>query len=255
MDPFPHATRAGAEIAAVRAATRRSRPARRPASPRPGGRARGGPPGPGQGGLPRPRRPQRAHPAWAQLDRLATRRWRRPLDLDLGDIVGAAGTVARTRRGELSVAVDERRRCWRRPSGRRPTSTPGCATPRLRFRQRYLDLIADRGGARPSSRARRRSRRCAASWTTAASSRSRPRCSAALRRRGGAAVRDPPQRARPRPLPADRHRALPEAPDRRRPRAGLRDRQGLPQRGRRATSTTPSSRWSRPTRPTPTTAT
>ena len=35
-----------------------------------------------------------------------------------------------------------------------------------------------------------------------------------------------------RPLPADRDRALPQAPDRRRPRAGLRARQGLPQRGR-----------------------
>ena len=32
-------------------------------------------------------------------------------------------------------------------------------------------------------------------------------------------------------LPAHRHRAVPQAADRRRPRAGLRDRQGLPQRG------------------------
>ena len=29
------------------------------------------------------------------------------LDLDLGDIVGVDGPVTRTRRGELSVAVDE----------------------------------------------------------------------------------------------------------------------------------------------------
>ena len=55
---------------------------------------------------------------------------------------------------------------------------------------------------------------------------------AALRRRLRAAVRHPLQRARPGPLPADRDRALPEAPDRRRAREGLRDRQGLPQRGR-----------------------
>ena len=54
---------------------------------------------------------------------------------------------------------------------------------------------------------------------------------AALRRRPGAAVRHPPQRARPRPLPADRDRALPEAAARRRDRARLRARQGLPQRG------------------------
>ena len=57
---------------------------------------------------------------------------------------------------------------------------------------------------------------------------------AALRRRAGAPVHHPPQRARPRPLPADRHRALPQAADRRRPRARLRARQGLPQRGRLA---------------------
>ena len=53
---------------------------------------------------------------------------------------------------------------------------------------------------------------------------------------GGAMARPvhhPPQRAGPRPLPADRHRAVPQAPDRRRARARLRDRQELPQRGRR----------------------
>ena len=55
---------------------------------------------------------------------------------------------------------------------------------------------------------------------------------AALRRRPGAPVRHAPQRAGPRPVPADRGRALPQAPDRRRARARLRDRQGLPERGR-----------------------
>ena len=50
---------------------------------------------------------------------------------------------------------------------------------------------------------------------------------------GGAAlpVHDALQRARPRLLPAHRRRALPQAADRRRPRARLRDRQELPQRG------------------------
>ena len=55
---------------------------------------------------------------------------------------------------------------------------------------------------------------------------------AAVRRRPGSPVRHPPQRAGPRPLPAHRRRAVPQAPDRRRPGEGLRDRQGLPQRGR-----------------------
>ena len=54
---------------------------------------------------------------------------------------------------------------------------------------------------------------------------------AALRRRARAAVHDALQRARPRLLPAHRRRAVPQAPDRRRARARLRDRQGLPQRG------------------------
>ena len=51
---------------------------------------------------------------------------------------------------------------------------------------------------------------------------------------GGAfarAVRDAPPLARPDALSADRRRALPQAAHRRRVRAGLRDRQGLPQRG------------------------
>ena len=43
--------------------------------------------------------------------------------------------------------------------------------------------------------------------------------------------------------------------DRRRDGAGVRDREGLPQRGDRAASTTPSSRWSSSTRPTSTTKT
>ena len=54
---------------------------------------------------------------------------------------------------------------------------------------------------------------------------------AALRRRRGAAVRDPPQRARHAALPADRRRALPQAAAGRRARAGLRDRPRLPERG------------------------
>ena len=57
------------------------------------------------------------------------------------------------------------------------------------------------------------------------------RPAAALRRRAGAPVHHALQRAGPRLLPADRDRAVPQAPDRRRARAGLRARQGLPQRG------------------------
>ena len=51
-------------------------------------------------------------------------------------------------------------------------------------------------------------------------------------RRDRPAVRHAPQRARHRPLSADRARALPEATDRRRLRPGVRDRTGVPQRRR-----------------------
>ena len=62
--------------------------------------------------------------------------------LDLGDIVGAAGPPARTRRGELSVAVDEAvllAKALRPP----PDKHAGVRDPEIRHRQRYLELIAD----------------------------------------------------------------------------------------------------------------
>ncbi len=51
------------------------------------------------------------------------------------------------------------------------------------------------------------------------------------RRRRGAPVHHPPQRARPAPVHAHRAGAVPQAPGGRRLRAGLRDRPQLPQRG------------------------
>ena len=50
-------------------------------------------------------------------------------------------------------------------------------------------------------------------------------------RRDGEAVRHPPQRPQPRPVHADRPRALPQGARRRRPRPRVRDRPALPQRG------------------------
>ena len=60
---------------------------------------------------------------------------------DVGDILGAAGTVFRTRSGELSVAVDSIRllsKCLR-PL---PEKWHGLADTETRYRQRYVDLIA-----------------------------------------------------------------------------------------------------------------
>ncbi|RMH51407.1 MAG: lysine--tRNA ligase [Zetaproteobacteria bacterium] len=75
-----------------------------------------------------------------QRDRLtpelydATKAW------DLGDIVGAAGTLFRTRTGELSVRVEEIRlvaKCLR-PL---PEKWKGLQDKELRYRRRYLDLM------------------------------------------------------------------------------------------------------------------
>ena len=168
----------------------------------------------------------------AQARRARRRVVRALTSLDLGDLIGVDGTAFKSRRGELSLRATR----WTllakslRPP---PEKFHGLEDVETRYRHRELDLIANEETrelfilrtqviARDAPLARRarlpRGRDAGAA--------------AALRRRAGAAVRDPPQRARPRPLPADRRRALPQAPDRRRPRARLRDRQGLPQRGR-----------------------
>ena len=149
---------------------------------------------------------------WASVDRLGEEAMAATLDLDLGDIVGAAGPVARTRRGELSVAVDEvvlLAKALRPPPDkhaglRDPETALPPALPRPDRRPRGArrlrhPLEGHRGGAPLPRRPRLRRGRDA-------------HPPADLRRRGGAAVRDPPQRARPRPLPAHRHRALPQAP-------------------------------------------
>ncbi|MCU0937219.1 MAG: lysine--tRNA ligase [Gammaproteobacteria bacterium] len=59
---------------------------------------------------------------------------------DLGDILGAAGTVFRTKSGELSVKVDELRLLTKslRPL---PEKWHGLADTETRYRQRYLDLM------------------------------------------------------------------------------------------------------------------
>jgi lysyl-tRNA synthetase class 2 len=65
-----------------------------------------------------------------------------PVELDLGDVVGAAGSPGRTRRGEPSLAVDELVLLAkiRRPL---PDTFHGVKDPELRYRQRYLDLLVN----------------------------------------------------------------------------------------------------------------
>ncbi|MBM5812615.1 MAG: lysine--tRNA ligase [Gammaproteobacteria bacterium] len=61
---------------------------------------------------------------------------------DVGDIVGAAGTLMRTRAGELSVRADTLRLLVKslRPL---PDKWHGLADTELRYRQRYVDLIVN----------------------------------------------------------------------------------------------------------------
>src|SRR5438552_1518503 len=63
-----------------------------------------------------------------------------PVDLDLGDVVGATGSPARTRRGEPSLAVDELELLAKitRPL---PDTFHGLTDVEQRYRRRYLDLL------------------------------------------------------------------------------------------------------------------
>ncbi len=64
------------------------------------------------------------------------------IDVDLGDVVGASGSPATTRRGEPSLAVDELVLLAkiRRPL---PDTFHGLRDTELRYRQRYLDLLVN----------------------------------------------------------------------------------------------------------------
>jgi lysyl-tRNA synthetase, class II len=64
----------------------------------------------------------------------------RPVDVDLGDIVGATGIPAKTKRGEPSLAVTELELLAkiRRPL---PDTYHGLTETETRYRQRYLDLL------------------------------------------------------------------------------------------------------------------
>src|SRR3954454_6807272 len=63
-----------------------------------------------------------------------------PIDVDLGDIIGVAGSPARAKRGEPSLAVDEIEVLAKieRPL---PDTFHGVTDVETRYRQRYLDLL------------------------------------------------------------------------------------------------------------------
>jgi lysyl-tRNA synthetase, class II len=112
---------------------------------------------------------------FAQLDALGEERYAALEDLDLGDHVGAEGTVMRTRRGELSLRVTS----WQllskslRPL---PEKFHGLTDVELRYRKRYLDTLVNDESREVFVQRATIIGRSATSSTHAASSRSRPRC-------------------------------------------------------------------------------
>ena len=167
----------------------------------------------------------------ASRDVLGDEAFERLINLDLGDLLGADGTVFRTRRGELT------HRGQRLDAARQVAAPAAREAPRADGHRDALQTSrarpdVQRGDARHVHRARQDRQRHPPLPRRGRLHRGRdPDPAAALRRRAGQAVRDALQRARPHDVPADRHRALPQAPDRRRAGARLRDRQELPQRG------------------------
>ena len=78
----------------------------------------------------------------ARADVLGRESLDRLVSLDLGDLIGADGTVFKTRRGELSVRVDD----WALPAKSLrppPEKHHGLTDTETRFRRRELDLIAN----------------------------------------------------------------------------------------------------------------
>ena len=75
-------------------------------------------------------------------DALGEEGYERFKHLDLGDIVGAEGTLFKTKTGELSVRVSTLRLLTKslRPL---PDKFHGIADPEQKYRQRYVDLITD----------------------------------------------------------------------------------------------------------------
>src|SRR5438045_9316473 len=78
----------------------------------------------------------------AKVDKLGEEPYRRFTDLDLGDIIGVHGTLFRTRRGEITCEIEDFVLLAKalRPL---PEKYHGLKDKELRYRQRYLDLIAN----------------------------------------------------------------------------------------------------------------
>src|SRR3989454_653749 len=81
----------------------------------------------------------------AKVDKLGEEAYKRVTDLDLGNIIGAHGTLFRTKRGEITDEIEDFVLLAKalRPL---PEKYHGLKDKELRYRQRYLDLIANPEG-------------------------------------------------------------------------------------------------------------
>ena len=77
---------------------------------------------------------------FCRVDTLSDRDWSLLSKMDLGDIIGATGTIARTRRGQLSV-VPSRLTMLSKAIRPLPEKFHGLTDKEVRYRQRYVDLI------------------------------------------------------------------------------------------------------------------
>ena len=174
-------------------------------------------------------------------------------EVDLGDIIGATGTVGTTRKGELSVFVDPMGDAHEGAASA-PREMGRAAGPRSPAAA-SLPASDRRRGAPPSLPcARRRPEDDASGARRARVHRVRGSDAAVDRRRRECqTVRDASPRARHPDEAAHLARAVPQADARRRRGARLRARAQLPQRRASTAITTPTSRCSRRIRPTATT--
>ena len=149
---------------------------------------------------------------------------------DVGDILGAEGTLFKTKTGELTIKTGRVRLLVKslRPL---PDKWHGLADVEQRYRQRYVDLIVSdesrdvfRKRTRVIQYLRRLPRSARLHGSRDADDAGDPG------RRGRKALHHPSQRARPGHVPAHRARAVPEAPRRGRLRARVRAEPQLPQR-------------------------
>ncbi len=175
---------------------------------------------------------------------LLTEQWPLAKLLDIGDIIGAAGKLGKTKTGEITIWVEEGGLKFLSKSLLQPPEKfHGLADVDQRYRQRYVDLWANPEVLDTLPAAQRDRGHDPPAAGLQGLPRSRDADDADHRRRGGGqTVHHAPQCLGFGALSPDFARAVPQAAPGRRDGAGVRDQPQLPQRGPQTGTTTPNSR-------------